>query len=62
MLQWIQIHDTWFLQVCLHGLVGEVGALITIKDSTIYTAFFIPNSSPKLKKVVTVFLASVAYF
>ena len=61
MLQWIQIYGTWFLQVCSHGLVGEVGALITIY-STSYTAFFIPNSSPKLKKAVTVILASVAYF
>ena len=60
MLQWIQIYGTWFLQVYSHGLVGEVGALITIKDSTSYTEFFILNSSPKQKKVGTVILASVA--
>ena len=60
MLWWIQIYGTWFLQVCSLGLVGEVGALNTIKNRTSYTAFFIPNSSPKLKKVVTVILASVA--
>ena len=51
MLQWIQIYGTWFLQVYSHGLVGEVGALITTKDSTSYTAFFIPNSSPKQRRL-----------
>jgi len=48
------------LTVYSHGLVGEVGALITIKDSTSYIAFFILDSSLKQKKVVTVILASVA--
>jgi len=61
MPQWIQIYGTWFLQVCSHGLVGEVRALITINlrivqdtHSIFHTLYLTScDSSSKQKKVVT---------
>ena len=59
MPQWIivQIYGTWFLQVCSHGLVGEVGALITINLRIVHSNFHAQyltgyDSSSKQKKVV----------
>ena len=47
MPQWTQIYGTWFLQVCSRGLVGEVGALITINlrivQVTQYFSYTVPH-------------------
>jgi len=52
------------LQVYSHGLVGEVGALITIKDSTIQvTRHFspVPNNTKDVTVILALELAHVTF-